>query len=144
MPRPYELTFEERPDYLYVCVRAQIIDLEVAILYIDEMMMHLSVLGWDRVLFVRDTPMMASDSHYAIVGNTILNMLPVDIKFAFVDKSPSRELVQKTAEAAAARRNLHLRTFDTVEEAEQWLIAGEAEESQTAGCNGEPNSSLAA
>lgn len=119
---PYELTIEDRPGYLYVCVQADFIDLRIAVSYINELMSHLCATRCTNVLFVRETPAMVSKAHYAIICSVIINMLPADVTFAMVDRSPAHLIVREQILLEAKQKNRNIRPFDSFDEAEEWLL----------------------
>ena len=120
--KPYDLTFEDRAEYLYVCVQADIISLDIAIQYINEVMVHLKQTGATNVLLVRETPMMISATHYSIVGSMIINMLPKALRVALVDHSPAYRVVVGFVNAEAKEKDRDIRAFESFEEAEAWLL----------------------
>lgn len=124
--QPYDLTIEGRPTYLYACLQAEFISLEIAVQYINELMAHLRTTGYDRVLFVRDTPSAMSKTHYAIVASVIANMLPQHIKFAVVDRSPSHAVIKGTLLQEREEKHRNINAFDSFDEAEEWLLGDAA------------------
>ena len=117
----YKLTVEDRQEYLYACVTAPYMSLEVGVNYSNELISHLRETGHNKVLFVRETPEMQSEAHYKIVASIIANMLPPQITLAVVDRSASHRLVKK-AILAARETNRPINAFDTFEQAEAWLL----------------------
>lgn len=123
--KPYDLTIEARPRYFYACVQADLISLEIAVQYINELMARLRATDYDRVLFVRETPSMVSRTHYAIVASVIANMLPKDVKFAVVDRSPSHAVIKRAIIQEREDKHRNINAFDSFEEAEDWLLEDE-------------------
>jgi len=121
-PKLYDLTFEDRPDYLYACVQADVISLDIAVQYINELMAHLRQTEATKLLFVRETPMMISARHYSIVGSFILNMLPIAVRVALVDHSPSHRIVVRFINTEAREKKRDVRAFELFDEAESWLL----------------------
>src|SRR4051812_42667007 len=109
----YELHIEERPEYLYVCVTAPYMTLQVAVDYSNELMSHLRSTGQKKVLFVRESPEMGSEAHYKIVANLIMNMLPQHITLAVVDRSASHKLVRRTIVSDRETKSRNINAFDT-------------------------------
>src|SRR4051794_33867599 len=101
----YNLTVEDRAAYLYACVEAEVITLDIALRYINETVGHLRNTEHMRMLFVRETPMMASKTQYSLIAAMIFNTLPPQARVALVDRSPAYPVVlQCVNELAAARR----------------------------------------
>ena len=118
----YELHIEDREEYLYVCVTAPFMSLEIAVNYSNELMSHLRTTGYKKVLLVRETPEMASETHYRIVASLIANMLPAHITLAVVDRSASHRLVKQGILAERETKDRNINAFDTFDEAEAWLL----------------------
>ena len=114
----YELHIEEREAYLSACVTAPLMSLEIAVNYSNELMSHLRTTGHKKVLLVRETPEMASETHYKIVASLIANMLPAHIALAVVDHSTLHRLVKEYILAEREVKNRNINAFDTFEEAE--------------------------
>ncbi|MEP6788650.1 MAG: hypothetical protein ABJB40_09475 [Acidobacteriota bacterium] len=120
--KPYDLTFEDRAKYLYVCVKADTISLDIAVQYINELMAHLRQTSATKLLFVRETPTMISAAHYSIVGSVIINMLPKTIRVALVDHSPAHRIVVGFVNAEAKEKKRDIRAFESFDKAEAWLL----------------------
>ena len=119
----YNLTFSQRPDYLSVHLQAALIDLDIAIRYINELMGHLRSHSDRRVLFVRETPQLTHQQDYAMIASIIANMLPAGVSFAIVDYSPSYKIVKECLLQESKSKNRNLMAFDTYAAAETWLLA---------------------
>jgi hypothetical protein len=118
----YELTVEDREEYLYVCVTAPFMSLEIAVNYSNELMSHLRKTGYTKVLFVRETEGMDSEAHYKIVASLIANMMPPHIILAVVDRSASHGLVKQCLLAERKAKNRNINAFSKFVEAEAWLL----------------------
>jgi hypothetical protein len=79
---PYNLTVEHRAAYLYACVEADVITLDIAVRYINETIAHLRGTEHLRMLFVRETPAMASKTQYSMIAAMIFNALPRQARVA--------------------------------------------------------------
>lgn len=118
----YNLIFEDRSAYLFACVQASVIGLDIAVQYINETMAHLRQCEASRLLFVRQTPAMVSVKQYAMVGSVIVNMIPKDVRVALVDHSPAHEIVVGVINTEAKQKSRDIRAFDDFAEAEAWLL----------------------
>ena len=119
---PYKLTLEDRAAYLYACVQAEVITLDVAVRYINETVGHLRASRHSRLLVVRETPMMVTQAYYSMIAAMILNTLPKDTRTALIDRSPARLIVSKCWTDLAAERKMDVRAFDAIGPAEAWLL----------------------
>ena len=118
----YSLTFEYRPDYLRANLCAELIDFEIAIAYINELIEELRRSAAKRVLFRRETPTVLARGDYSLIVNMIANQLPNDVCFAVVDRSPAPYLVNDVIRDKRAHDRPNINAFDSVEEAEAWLL----------------------
>jgi hypothetical protein len=123
----YELTLEEREKYFYACVVAPYIDVHIAVAYLNELMEAVRKTRHKKVLFARETPMMQTRREYAMIASVIANMLPADVQFAVVDRSPSHPVIKQCILDERERKHRHINAFDTFEEAEAWLLAEDQE-----------------
>ena len=121
----YSLTFEYRPEYLHAELEADIINLDIAIAYINELISELRSSAAKRVLFQRKTPTVLARTDYSMIVNIIANQLPKDVSFAVVDRSPTPYLVQNVIRDQREGDHPNINAFDSVYEAEAWLIAQE-------------------
>ena len=119
----YQLVFESRPRYLYAHLRAEYIDLDVAISYVNELVGHLRSTEHTRLLLVRDTPTIISRRQYSIIGNMIINTLPAAVRFAMIDHSPSRPVVASVMIEEAKAKHREARVFQTFGDGEAWLLS---------------------
>jgi hypothetical protein len=125
-PTPYVLTVEDRTTYLYFHVQAGFIDVEVATLYINEMMTLLRRSAHKCVLFVREIQGVLSSNHIPIVTSVIANLLPSDTLFALVDGSGAFDEIRKCIDREAEQKKRKLCVFRTEDDAKAWLLNGSA------------------
>ena len=69
--------------------------------------------------------MMQTRLQYAMIASVIVNMLPGDVQFALVDRSPSHAVVKECILDERKRKHRNISAFDTFEEAEAWLLLQE-------------------
>jgi len=118
----YSLHFEDRTEYLYACVQADVINLAIAVQYINETMAHVRQTDATKMLFVRETPGMVSATEYSIVCSIIVNMIPRNVRVALVDRSPAHRTVVRIINAEAKEKDRDIRAFEEFDEAEAWLL----------------------
>jgi outer membrane receptor for monomeric catechols len=118
----YEMTIEDREEYVYACVTAPMMSLQIGVDYSNQLMFHLRTTGHKKVLFIRETPEMASEAHYSVVASILANMLPAHITLAVVDRSHAHQFVKEAIRAEAETKAKNINAFDTFEEAEEWLL----------------------
>ncbi|MFT3742754.1 MAG: hypothetical protein QM785_00540 [Pyrinomonadaceae bacterium] len=82
--RPYELTFEQFPDHLYVRVKAEKIDRQSALAYLREVAASCRTSDCENLILERDIPVMLSDSDLFFTTNDFLEMMR-GVRVAFVN-----------------------------------------------------------
>ena len=118
----YSLTFEYRPSYLHARLKVDVITLEIAVAYINELISELRSSGAKKVVFERQTPAVLSRKDYATIVTIFTTLLPKDVSFAVVDRSPQPATVREVILAETENRHPHICAFESVEEAENWLM----------------------
>jgi hypothetical protein len=116
----YELSFEERPDYLYVLVKADTIDITRAKSYLSEVARKSKELGIKRVLLERDIPVILRDSELFFATNYFLGLMKGK-RVAFVNPHNSIDQDMDFAILVAKNRGASHRLCRTIEAAERWL-----------------------
>jgi hypothetical protein len=120
--KPYRLTYELRPGYLYVNLSAETLSYQIARQYWNEIVVMLTVYPSKRVLVDKDIsaemPMVDAYRMATEVAHEFRN-----VRLALYD----RHAHQKTMEfddLVATNRGLNTKSFSDMDSAEQWLLAG--------------------
>ena len=119
-PKGYELTFEERPEYLHARIAAQKLDRNAALDYLSEISMKCASTRCKQMLLERDIPAMAAD---ADLFDTIKDFVKMGsgIRIAFVNRHvPIVEAMKRVAEFG---EGADFKYFDDASEAQQWLVS---------------------
>jgi hypothetical protein len=119
--QPYELTFEERPGYLYAKISAEIINREMAISYLTEVANRAKGLETERLMIHRDIPEMLPDGILFFVTAEFQQMI-VGIKTAFVNPFLSNEDAFRFAITVGQNRGANYNIFTNDGDAETWLL----------------------
>ena len=117
----YELTFEERPLYLFARVKAETIDRGTAIVYLRQLSSERERIGATRVMLDRQTPSVLSDADNYFIVHEIMEMLPV-VKLAVVNPFEINDEGLTFGLLVSTNRGAMYRAFRTEAEAEAWLI----------------------
>jgi hypothetical protein len=120
---PYELTIEERVGYLYVLYGGDPLTLEMILKIINTVATKIREHGYDRVLLVRNAPILENDENRAMVARIISNLLGTGVRFAIVDAYGNDPILERKAVESARAAGWDLTGFDTIEQAEAWLLA---------------------
>jgi len=123
----YNLTIEPRERYLYTRVDADSVSLAMIVASFNEIFSALNAGGYQALLFVRNSPLLATPDNRRLVLALIRNMVPQGARIAVVDTYPHNSAAEKAAAVEATRSaGLNLMTFDSIEDAEIWLLAPES------------------
>jgi len=119
-PKPYELTFEERPGYLYVCIRAYELTRAMAMNWVHEVAEKCAETECPRLMIERDVP--TEPSGYALVAiNQFVGLR--DGPVAIVNRHPAVGDKLKTQIEAGSASGALVAYFTNVQKAEAWLLA---------------------
>ena len=121
----YNLVLEKREGYLYACVTAEVITLQMVVEYLNRISQAARESHSGRLLFVRRTPLMDSISDYELAANLLRNMLPVGTKIAIVDENDNDPGEAKQKLQVLSSRGLNARAFGNLPDAEHWLLDNE-------------------
>ena len=118
----YELTFEERPRYLYAHVRAETINDRISEAYQKEIAAECERTGATRLMIYRDIPAVLSTGSAYFAANRLLKLLP-QIKIAFVNTYASNDKILNFAATVGSNFGEQHNVFNDVDKAEHWLIS---------------------
>jgi hypothetical protein len=119
--RSYELTFDERPRYLYVHVKADAIDADIAMAYLREVVTHCSRIKCKRIVIHRDIPNALDEGSQFFIARDFHEMT-AGIKTAFVNTYLSNEAALKFAVTVGRNRGADFALFNNDADAEKWLL----------------------
>ena len=117
----YELVFEERPSYLVAHVNASTIDEQIAMAYLGEIANKCDEIECERLLFIREIPEMLPDGALFFVSADFQKMIN-GIKTAFVNPFAKNTDSFDFAITVAENRGANYHLFDSIPEAEKWLL----------------------
>ena len=117
----YELTFEERDDYLYALVEGEVDNYEISHLYWQEVIDECKRLGRQKLLVEEAITGNNTTSDTFQVAAELRSMGLVNIRLAFVDRFTEHDEVNKFGEIVAINRGVEGRVFNRISEAEEWL-----------------------
>ena len=122
--KPYELTFDKRPDYLYVHLKADASHLKKAVDYWRAIIDTCREVNCDRLLVVQEIPGKLSTAETFALASEITAMGIYDIKIAFVDAETANYEAHQFGQLVGSNRGAWAQVFTTVPEAENWLLQG--------------------
>ena len=117
-----QLTFEERPGYLYANVAAETIDRERALVYLTAVAAKCSELGHRRLMLERDIAQMLPPADLFFTTNDFIAMMSGRV-IAFVNTHPEIADDMDFAMTIATNRGAEFRLFSSESRAEEWLLS---------------------
>lgn len=118
---PYELTFEQRPEYLIARVTAADIDNDTALAYLRKISDKCREMTVQRVLVFRHIPKMLDSGSLYFTTSAFRDMM-LGIKVAFLNPNPEIREDFSFAINVATNRGGNFEVFENEAEAESWLL----------------------
>lgn len=122
--KPYSLTFEHRPEYLYAYVEGEEDSYEISSVYWREIAEECKAKKYAKVLIVEDIVESGTMADAYQLSSELPQMGFLAIKVAFVDKYIEQQDLNQFGELVAVNRGINGKIFNDVDEAEKWLLAG--------------------
>jgi hypothetical protein len=120
--KPYELTLEMRPGYLYAHVRSETTSQAIAVGYLHEIIDRCKKLDRSRLLLERDIPATLGEDEVYFSGTDFAHTGLEDIKIAVIDHRPENAEHLELAILVQNNRGANIQLFDNADEAEAWLL----------------------
>jgi hypothetical protein len=118
----YELTFEDRPLYLFARVHADAIDDQGVIAYLTEVANKCIETDHDKVLVIRDIATTLGIANQYLTTTGFIEQMRRK-KAAFVNPYPFVDEELGFAITVASNRGGNFQLFRNVESAEKWLLS---------------------
>lgn len=119
--KPYELTFEERPGYLYAHVKADTMTEEMSAAYLGEVAEKCAGSKLTRVLIYREVPFVIDSTSIFFSMQNEIELLK-GLKLAVVTPFPFTEEALNFAILVSNNRGANFELHKTIEAAEEWLL----------------------
>ncbi len=120
LQRPYQLTFETKPNYLYARVVAPVINRTIKLDYLAELLIKCAEVRCDQILLERDIPMMMSKRDIESTLDDVLRASE-NVRIAFVNPHKPIEKDMRRFVNLGKRRGGQFRYFADQEDAQKWL-----------------------
>ena len=119
--RPYELSFDTRPEFLYAKIAAPSINRSLKLDYLAEVVLRCAKARCKQILLERDIPVMITDEE---LESTIEDVVKASegVTIAFVNPHLDIEPKLKKFISQGKRRGGQFRYFSGREAAEKWLL----------------------
>jgi hypothetical protein len=120
----YNLAFEKRDGYLYARVQADFMDIDTAKQYLGEIAERLNAEHAMKLLIDRDIPNIPGAGSLYFATQAFQNQIGVRTKVAFVNVYESIADQMNFAMLLAKNNGGDFKVFDSVADAERWLLGG--------------------
>lgn len=117
----YKLTFELRPEYLFVGVESDDMNEEMALDYLGKIGAKAREEGIDRLMVVRNVPVMLSDADLFTTTNFFMGLMSGK-RVAFVNPHAAIADDMEFAIRIGTNRGAVYGLFDNEQSAEEWLL----------------------
>lgn len=118
----YELTFEERPQYLYALIEGEEDSYAISKAFWIEIVEKLKTTDYKKVLIHEKLVDMVSVNDVFQLVSEFPQLGITDYIVAFVDEVLDHKAVNEFGEVLAVNLDLHGKVFNSVERAEKWLL----------------------
>lgn len=119
--RPYELSFDPRPEFLYARIAAPSINRSLKLDYLAEVLLKCAQSRCKSILLERDIPAMVADEEYEKTIEDVVKASE-DVSIAFLNPHRNIERQLRRFVAQGKRRGGRFRYFSARAAAEKWLI----------------------
>lgn len=120
--KPYYIKLENREKYLYVLVGGKDLSAEIAEMYWNEIAENCAQLNLHKIMIEKDFAESVEPPEMLKMANHLGKILP-DSKIAFLDRYKN-EYINELGKVLARNQGIMMRIFESVEDAEKWLIGG--------------------
>ena len=118
----YDITFEDRETYLVACVKAAEISFEMVIEYTNLIAGRMKKGGYRRLMLVSETPVLGSTDCYEIASYILRNAIRGPLRIAVLDADPANASCQRQISAVSRKVGVDVRSFDSTDPANEWLL----------------------
>jgi hypothetical protein len=123
--RPYEISYELRPRYLYAFAKGDLSDPQTRIDCWKEIITRCREANRDHLLVVQDSPSCKSTSDTFVAASGVVGLGVKGLKIAFVDPDPAEFENNRFCETVARNRGANAKLFLTEGPAHEWLLGAE-------------------
>jgi hypothetical protein len=123
LSKPYNISFENRSQYLYVYVSGDRDSYEISRRYWQEVAAECARAGAEKVLIEEDIPEDVSMGEMYQLASELPQFGFIGIRIAFVDRYIEQHDLNQFGELVANNRGLYAKVFNDVNEAEKWLLS---------------------
>jgi hypothetical protein len=119
----YTLSLEDHENYVFARVTPHVVGVETAVTYLNETLKLVREKGARKLLFFREAFVSMPAREYEMIGSIVVNVVPEDVRFALVDRSPLTSMVIDTVNTKAQEGGRDIRAFADIDAARIWLLS---------------------
>lgn len=121
--KPYQIIFEERPEYLYVYVSGERDNYEISRSYWLEVSAKCGKINCKKILIEEDLPEAVSISDMYRLAAELPQMGFFGVRVAFFDRYAEQNELNEFGELVAVNRGIMGKLFNDIQAAEEWLLS---------------------
>lgn len=121
--KPYKLTFEHHPDYLYAYITGEHDNYQISRRYWQEISDECGRIGCTKLLIEEDIPVIVSMTEMYQIASEIPYMGFSGVRIAFVDRYIEQNDLNEFGEMVATNRGVFGKIFNDAEIARTWLFS---------------------
>ena len=121
--KPYSLSFDEKPKYLYAHIRSDRFSVEVAIDYLREVINECRELQYTRIMIERDVSIMLPAAKNTFVAEQLATMDVEGLRIAVVDPRTENRELNRFSAAASRGLGIKVRAYSNIPDARRWLLS---------------------
>ena len=122
LEKPYELSFEVRPEYLFAHVKAATATPEIILAYVREVIERARESGLHRILVEREIPVTLSVGDSFFTGTKLAESAFGRTKMALVDVHSQNTDSLRFGLLTISNRGGNVQFFTNIPDAESWLL----------------------
>jgi hypothetical protein len=120
--KPYQITFEERRQYLYVYVTGDQDSYEISRSYWLAVSAACGKINCKKILIEEDIPEVVSMSEMYRLASELPQMGFFGVRVAFFDRYAEQNQLNEFGELVAVNRGITGKIFNDIQTAEEWLL----------------------
>ena len=120
--KSYSIDFQDRGRYLFAHIKGDRSSLEIVTSYWSEVAERTISSGSKRLLVIEDIPEMITIAEVHEMVTSLADLPAKDVRVAFVDLYAEHSSLNDFGVLVSENRGFSIRSFETEEAAEEWLL----------------------
>lgn len=119
--KPYTITFEEYPKYLYALVHGEEYGYEVLAAFLREIADECKKRDFTQVLIEENISGTASETDVFRIASELPELGFAEIRMAYIDRFANQNELNEFGRQVAVKSGVDVRIFNSQDEADKWL-----------------------